>query len=159
MTEEQFRNIIMPHHRMMTGVAMAILGNREDALDCIQDSLLTLWDHRNGLSEVSNVKAYCIQTVKNNAICLLRRQNRLTDAMPEIVDRISPDIRLEEKDRLHKVMDMIEALPDTQRNVMKLSAIIGLSPDDVASLSGLSSGNVRTILSRTRKQLKKHFKQ
>lgn len=79
--------------------------------------------------------------------------------MPEIVDRISPDIRLEEKDRLHKVMDMIEALPATQRNVMKLSAIIGLSPDDVASLSGLSSGNVRTILSRTRKQLKKHFKQ
>lgn len=149
----------MPHHRMMTGVAMAILGNREDALDCIQDSLLTLWDHRNGLSEVSNVKAYCMQTVKNNAICLLRRQNRLTDAMPEIVDCISPDVRLEEKDRLHKVMDMIEALPVTQRNVMKLSAVIGLSPDDVASLSGLSSGNVRTILSRTRKQLKKHFKQ
>lgn len=149
----------MPHHRMMTGVAMAILGNREDALDCIQDSLLTLWDHLNGLSEVSNVKAYCMQTVKNNAICLLRRQNRLTDAMPEIVDRISPDVRLEEKDRLHKVMDMIEALPVTQRNVMKLSAVIGLSPDDVASLSGLSSGNVRTILSRTRKQLKKHFKQ
>lgn len=30
----------MPHHRKMTGVAMAILGDAEDVRDCMQDTLL-----------------------------------------------------------------------------------------------------------------------
>lgn len=40
MTAEEFKNTVMPHHRKMTGVAMAILGDAEDVRDCMQDTLL-----------------------------------------------------------------------------------------------------------------------
>ena len=64
MTEEQFRNIIMSHHRIMIGVATAILGNSEDVRDCIQDTLETLWKKRNELEDVVNMEAYCLRSVR-----------------------------------------------------------------------------------------------
>ncbi len=158
MTEAEFRNIVMPHHRIMTGVAMAILGNVDDVHDCLQDSLTALWTRRRELRDVVSIEAYCIRTVRNNALTMLRQQRRLDSAMPEIVERLNPETMLENRDRLAKVLAGIESLPDVQRNVVKLSTMTGLPPDDVARMSGLSPGNVRTILSRARKQLRNLFK-
>lgn len=158
MTEAEFRNIVMPHHRTMTGVAMAILGNVDDVHDCLQDSLTALWTRRRELRDVVSIEAYCIRTVRNNALTMLRQQRRLDSAMPEIVERLNPETMLENRDRLAKVLAGIESLPDVQRNVVKLSTMTGLPPDDVARMSGLSPGNVRTILSRARKQLRNLFK-
>lgn len=158
MTEEEFRNTVMPHHRTMTGVAMAILGSMDDVRDCLQDSLAALWIRRDELKEVMNIQAYCVRAVRNNALSMLRSQHRMENAMPEMVERINPETMLEDKDRLAKVLAGIESLPDVQRNVVKLSIMTGLPPDDVAEMSGLSPGNVRTILSRARKQLRKLFK-
>lgn len=158
MTEAEFRNTVMPHHRAMTGVAMAILGNVDDVRDCLQDSLTALWTRRKELRDVVSVEAYCIRTVRNNALSMLRQQRRLDSAMPEIVERLNPETMLENRDRLAKVLAGIESLPDVQRNVVKLSTMTGLPPDDVAKMSGLSPGNVRTILSRARKQLRNLFK-
>lgn len=157
MTEQQFRDRVMPHHRLMAGMAMAILGDREDAMDCLQDCLLALWNRRDELEHVDNVKAYCLHTVRNCALSMLRRTNRLETVIPEIVESLDPQTRLEDKDRLAKVMEQIESLPAAQREVIRMSAILGLSNDDVAKMSGQSPGNVRTLLSRARKRLKEYF--
>lgn len=157
MTEQQFRDRVMPHHRLMSGMAMAILGDREDAMDCLQDCLLALWNRRDELEHVDNVKAYCLHTVRNCALSMLRRTNRLETVIPEIDESLDPQTRLEDKDRLAKVMEQIESLPAAQREVIRMSAILGLSNDDVAKMSGQSPGNVRTLLSRARKRLKEYF--
>ncbi len=157
MTEQQFRDIVMPHHRLMAGTAMAVLGDREDASDCLQDCLLALWNRRDELERVDNVKAYCLRTIRNCALSMLRRTNRLETVIPEIIESLDPETRLEHKDRLAKVMAHIESLPESQREVIRMSAILGLSNDDVAKMSGQSPGNVRTLLSRARKRLKEYF--
>lgn len=157
MTEQQFRDIVMPHHRLMAGMAMAVLGDREEASDCLQDCLLALWNRRDELERVDNVKAYCLRTVRNCALSMLRRTNRLETVIPEIIESLDPETRLEHKDRLARVMAHIESLPAAQREVIRMSAILGMSNDDVAKMSGQSPGNVRTLLSRARKRLKEYF--
>lgn len=157
MTEQQFRDIVMPHHRLMAGMAMAVLGDREDASDCLQDCLLALWNRRDELEDVDNVKAYCLRTVRNCALSMLRRTNRLETVIPEIIESLDPETRLEHKDRLARVMSHIETLPESQREVIRMSAILGLSNDDVAKMSGQSPGNVRTLLSRAGKRLKEYI--
>lgn len=157
MTEQQFRDVVMSHHRLMAGMAMAVLGDREDASDCLQDCLLALWNRRDELERVDNVKAYCLRTVRNCALSMLRRTNRLETIIPEIIESLDPETRLEHKDRLEKVMAHIETLPESQREVIRMSAILGLSNDDVAKMSGQSPGNVRTLLSRARKRLKEYI--
>lgn len=120
MTEQQFRDRVMPHHRLMSGMAMAILGDREDAMDCLQDCLLALWNRRDELEHVDNVKAYCLHTVRNCALSMLRRTNRLETVIPEIIESLDPETRLEHKDRLAKVMAHIESLPESQREVIRM---------------------------------------
>lgn len=157
MTEQQFRDVVMPYHRLMAGMAMAVLGDREDASDCLQDCLLALWNRRDELEHIDNVKAYCLRTVRNCALSMLRRANRLETVIPEIIESLDPETRLEHKDRLEKVMAHIETLPGPQREVIRMSAVLGLSNDDVAKMSGQSPGNVRTLLSRARKRLKEYI--
>lgn len=157
MTEQQFRDIVMPHHRLMAGMAMAVLGDREDASDCLQDCMMALWNRRDELEHIDNVKAYCLRTVRNCALSMLRRANRLETVIPEIFESLDPETRLEHKDRLEKVMAHIETLPGPQREVIRMSAVLGLSNDDVAKMSGQSPGNVRTLLSRARKRLKEYI--
>ena len=157
MTEQQFRDVVMPHHRLMAGMAMAVLGDREEASDCLQDCLLALWNRRDELERVDNVKAYCLRTVRNCALSMLRRANRLETIIPEMIESLDPETRLEHKDRLEKVMAHIETLPGPQREVIRMSAVLGLSNDDVAKMSGQSPGNVRTLLSRARKRLKEYI--
>ena len=110
MTEQQFRDIVMPHHRLMAGMAMAVLGDRDDVSDCLQDCLPALWNRRDEPEHVDNVKAYCLRTVRNCALSMLRRANRLETVIPEIVESLDPQTRLEHKDRLNKVMEQIESL-------------------------------------------------
>lgn len=157
MTEQQFRDVVMPHHRLMAGMAMAVLGDREDASDCLQDCMMALWNRRDELEHIDNVKAYCLRTVRNCALSMLRRTNRLETVIPEIFESLDPETRLEHKDRLEKVMAHIETLPGPQREVIRMSAVLGLSNDDVAKMSGQSAGNVRTLLSRARKRLKEYI--
>lgn len=66
MTADEFKNTVMPHHRKMTGVAMAILGDAEDVRDCMQDTLSKLWMIRGELGQKVNIEAYCMRTVRNN---------------------------------------------------------------------------------------------
>lgn len=149
----------MPHHRAMAGIAATILGNREDVRDCLQEALVSLWVQRHRLKEIGNVEGYCIGTIRNTALSMLRRQRRLEDAIPEIAERTNPETMLEDKDRLAKVMDSIESLPDVQKQVVKLSTIEGLPPDDVAEMQGISPEYARQILSRARKRLRNILKE
>lgn len=86
MTVQQFRDVVMPHHRLMAGMAMAVLGDRDDVSDCLR-------------------------TVRNCALSMLRRANRPETVIPEIIESLDPETRLEHKDRLNKVMEHIESLP------------------------------------------------
>ena len=48
-------------------------------------------------------------------------------------------------------------LPLRQRRVLKLSAVSGLDNDEIASVMGLSEGNVRQLLHRARLRFKDLF--
>lgn len=144
----------MPHHRKMTGVAMAILGDAEDVRDCMQDTLSKLWMIRGELGQKVNIEAYCMRTVRNNSLTILKRRRNDDSVIPDLEERLNPEVMLENKDRLAKVLKGIELLPDIQRRVMKLATITGLPPDDIAKMLGISSANVRKILSRARIHLK-----
>ena len=59
MTTEQFKQQILPFHAMMYGVAKAILESEDDACDAVQDSMMSLWQKRDSLPSVANLRAYC----------------------------------------------------------------------------------------------------
>lgn len=52
------------------------------------------------------------------------------------------------------VRQIIETLPDTQREVILLREVEELEYDEIAQITGLGLNNIRTILSRARSRVK-----
>ena len=77
----------------------------------------------------------------------------------EIQDKTSsPMIELEKKERMMLIQKAIASLPTDQRTVVVLRDIEGLSYEEVANITGINSGTVKSRLSRARQQLRKKLR-
>lgn len=159
MTEEEFKKTVIPLRGSMYGCAASILGNREDALDALQDALTALWDKKNLLEKAESKESYCIAAVRNSSLKILRR--RCIDSQTLLLNE---DIAMaaydnpDAKEYLKIAKLGISALSDNQRKILLLRSISGLTHEEISKTMGLSLPNVRTILSRARKSLLKFIK-
>jgi RNA polymerase sigma-70 factor (ECF subfamily) len=73
-------------------------------------------------------------------------------------DSKSPVIQLEKKERLILIQKAINSLPEEQKRVVVLRDIQGLSYDEIADISGLNLGTVKSRLARGRLELRNKLK-
>lgn len=154
----------MPLHKTLYSYAFSILGDENDAEDCLQESYTKLWENRSRLEKVENIAAYATVTVKNIALSMVTRTKMRTSPFgenpPEVADSSpSPGLITEEKEDLRIVGELLRTLPENQRKVVMMSAIGGLTNPEITEATGLSDDNVRVLLSRGRKRLRQLFSQ
>lgn len=65
---------------------------------------------------------------------------------------------LEEKENSEWLTDVIDGLPASQMEILKMSQQDGLENTDIAELLGISETTVRTTLCKARKKLLQHLK-
>ena len=162
MNEAQFRIRIMPLHKRLFAYALSILGDESDAADCMQETMTKLWEHRSKIEKIDNIEAYALTTVRNLAVNAISRRRRLHDRFseppPDLTDLTpNPVETMENRENLRAVSAMLHTLPENQRKVVVLSAVSGLSNNEIREVTGLSDDNVRVLLSRGRKKLKQLF--
>jgi len=146
-------------HAAMYRVAVAILGSADDAADVVQDIMVRLWNNRHALDYVSSLSGYAINAVRNECVTRMNRTQQCAGIDSLFGPRADDDQHsaMERRESLRIVTGAIEAMPDTQRRVMELSAFGALSNSEIAEATGLTEVNVRAILSRGRKKLKQLF--
>ena len=156
MTDARFHTVWIPLQERFYRVAYYLLEDRDDALDAVQDLYVKLWKMRDTLDLVRNPGAYGALLVRNLCIDRIRR---LTPAQPlsdDLVGKAPPDEELATKETLGAVMRAMDRLPDSQRKLMKLHLLQGLSYDEIAAETGLSPLNIRVQVSLARKKLKQY---
>lgn len=160
MNADTFRAEVMPHTRSMMGLAFTILRDYCMAEDAVQEALTTLWGNRSRLSSISNLKGYCLTTVRSKCIDMLRNsaasptvgsQDTITAMVAADND---PHREAASRQELDIVCSLIDSLPDNQRTVIRLSAFNSLSNSEIAQVTGFSEANVRVLLSRARHYLR-----
>lgn len=158
----------MPLQRQLYAYALSILGNESDAADCIQEAFTKLWMQRSRIDKINNPEGYALVTVKNIALNIAtRRRQGIADLSPGLLSQThqpeiiasepGPSETLEARERLNAVAAMIRDLPESQRRVVLMSALNGLSNSEIRKATGLSDDNVRVLLSRGRKKLRELF--
>lgn len=65
--------------------------------------------------------------------------------------------QVETRNAAEAVLRIIETLPDTQRTVITLKDVEGMSPGEITKETGLSAVNVRVALSRARSKVREVF--
>ena len=156
MTDARFHTVWIPLQERFYRVAYYLLEDRADALDAVQDLYVKLWKMRDSLDLVRNPGAYGALLMRNLCIDRIRRLTPAEDLPEDLPGREPPDGQLVAKETLGAVMRAIERLPDSQRNLMKLHLLQGLSYEEIAAETGLSPLNIRVQVSLARKKLKQY---
>jgi len=157
---ESFKNQYLPFHPKLFRIALALVGNKNDAEDILQEAYCKLWNKRMELAGIKNPEAFSVTIVKNMCLDFLRSpQATRHEAQIETVHMASepPDKNMERADELNTVRNLIEKLPENQKIVIKLVGISECSMKEIEEITQLSSTNIRTLLSRARKTVKEQY--
>lgn len=159
MTARQFSDIYTPLSDSLYRVAYYLLESQDDAEDAVQDLYVKLWNSRDTLDAVHNPGAYCITLMRNLCIDRIRKASRRPNA--ELKDDVSTDecaddslIYKEQLDRIRKAM---EKLPKSQRTVLEMKTMQGLSYEEIQEKTGLGYTSLRVLLSNARKAIKRQL--
>ena len=137
-------------------VAYYILESQTDAEDAVQDLFIKLWNSREQLDTVLNLKAYCATLMKNLCIDRLRKEQRVQvmEPGPDMAEARRVDEDYDAREKLERVMTAIERLPARQRDVMKMYVFEEMSYDEIAEKTGMTNLTLRVLLSNARKSLR-----
>lgn len=161
MNAQEFKQRFMPFHRLLYRVAFHLTGNVQDAEDLLQDTYLKLWQKRNDLRDEAVTQAYLVTLMRN----LLRDQQRLKriDSSAELKDELSPpderslEGQIAASDEARKMESLISQLPERDEQIIRMHLVEERSYEEIEQDTGLSQGNIRIIVMRTKQKLKQQF--
>lgn len=159
MESDVFKQIIMDNYEAMYRTAWLMLRERSDAMDAVHDTVTALWDRRDTISHTPNPSAYAIQSVRNRCIDMIRYRRSLEyrDITDNHADETATSYESQpEPDAGEILTRLIGQLPPRQQQVLSMKAA-GCDTDLIATATGLTTANVRQLLSRTRRKLKEMY--
>jgi RNA polymerase sigma-70 factor (ECF subfamily) len=178
--EGMFVDLVERWGGMMLRVAMAHLGNRAIAEEVVQDAWLTVLRSIDRFERRSALRTWVVGIVVNLARSRARTERRTVplefDADEPSVDGArflprdhprwphhwavepvpwpTPEDHLLAGETRRIVVEAIEALPPSQREVVVLRDLEGLSSDEVCNALGLTDTNQRVLLHRARSRVR-----
>jgi RNA polymerase sigma-70 factor (ECF subfamily) len=165
---DAFNRLVMAYQQLAFNVAYRILNSEDNASDATQDAFLRAY-RALGQFRGGSFKVWLLRIVTNCCYDQLRlKQRRPTTSIDDLVDsdehsRIfedpmeTPDERMERLDLDAALRIGLETLPAEQRAVLVLSDIDGLSYDEIAAVTSVSLGTVKSRLSRARSKLRDYL--
>lgn len=164
---DAFSFFVEKYSARLFGACFSVLGNRQDAEDCVQDTFIKAYRAIGDYNFLASFYTWLYRIAMNT--CLdYRRKSRRTNAysLDESLDTEDspvymqiadqgplPDEIAESAEISQMIRDEIASLPDFLREILILRDLEGLSYHELAKLLQLSEGTVKSRLSRARNQL------
>ena len=136
--------------------AFRMLGDRAEAEDVTQESLLRLWKAAPGWDATrAKITTWLYRVTPNMCIDCLRKSNRnFGDEVPEVADETPGiDLKLQATARAQALQHALQTLPDRQRQAMILRHIEDLSNPEISDIMEISVEAVESLVSRGKRAL------
>lgn len=158
MTEREFQERVVPLQSLMYALSLKLKIPPDDSADIIQETLIKLWRYRDSIpADATGLKAYCLKTFRNECISAVRKSKPTAwlDEAPEI--GCADGESAEYHDTRERIENIVDSLPQGQREVLRLSGFGGFDNKEIARATGMTENNVRQLLSRGRRRLRELF--
>lgn len=142
----------------LTLYAARLLGDDDDARDVVQDCFLRLCSQDPG-AVGPHLAEWLFTVCRNRAFDVLRKERRMTQLSDTQAGRRpspapGPPEAAERKELATHALELLDALPDGQREVIRLKFQNGFSYAEISRISGHSVGNVGYLIHHGMKTLR-----
>ncbi len=148
-------------HSLLYSVAYNVLGNSDDAQDCVHDALIRVWAKRVTYdAQRGALRSFLVACVRNQAISQRRAAVRLARLARNIrEDPATPqELRVEDYVENRRLYDAFRCLPEEQRVPLILSYFLGKTHAEIAAELGLPLGTAKSRISLGLRRLGKALK-
>jgi len=162
MQDIDFRYDLLPLKNKLFRLALRVTLDSAEAEDVTSDTLIKVWNKREELRGVESIEAYCMTVCRNLALDRHEKkeaQNLSLEAneIDAADNSFTPDEQLERDEKLRKVHELFNQLPERQRTIMQLRDIEEKSYREIATIMGVSEEVVKVTLFRARQAIRKQY--
>lgn len=171
-----FDKLVVKYQDMIFNLCYRLIGDYDEAHDCAQETFIKVYRNLNSFKFKSSFSTWiyriAVNTCKNyitsSAIRMKMKMIRIDNpGRPgngmqsiDIQDQSSnPAILFERREKERDIQMAIESLPRNQRILVVLRDIEGRTYEEIAAITGLKSGTVKSKLSRARQNLRERLKE
>jgi RNA polymerase sigma factor (sigma-70 family) len=145
------------HRSRLRLVAYRILGSYAEADDAVQEAWLRL--SRSGEGEIENLGGWLTTVVARVCLSMLRSRPFMTDDPEDLEVEVREQVHPEDEallaDSVGRALQVVlDTLTPTERLAFVLHDIFDVPFDDIAPITGRSSGATRQLASRARRRVK-----
>ena len=159
--------LVSLHQRMVFGLALHLLGDRDEALDLSQEvflrvfrtissfrgqSALRTWIYRIVINQARNRQRWWRRRHRSDQVSLDEHLQQFGDM--ESKNDVLPDRLLASKETASKIWQALDQLPFDQRTALILREVDGLRYEEIAFSLGVAVGTVKSRLTRARQALR-----
>jgi RNA polymerase sigma-70 factor (ECF subfamily) len=163
-----FEEVYNDFFDMLFYLALGYIGQREVALELVQDAFVKLWENRAELRKATNIKNYLYTITKHNCLNHLRHQEIINRGhrdylIPELQYQQKalagfPDTYVDLEELMKKIDEAIDRLPSEIAETFRLNRFNGFTYSEIASQLGVSTKTVEARISRALKMLRTELK-
>ena len=146
-SDEYIEQIVKTHSNSMFRAAFAVLKNRDDAEDAVQEAFMKLMENQPQFTDDEHAKAWLLRVTINLSKNMLKASWRKNKSETEEA--------LYQENPSDEVLSCVMKLEENYRTVIHLYYYEGYSIKEIASILSLPSATVGTRLKRGRSKLKK----
>jgi len=165
---ERFEQVALPHLDSVYRAAIAVCGRSDQADDLTQTTFLKALERFGTFEPGTNCKAWLFQIMRNLWIDQLRHGKIAGNTVPieEELLPSKPSIEASAWSNAHDLLEnfsdeqvicALKKLPADQRLTLFLTDVEQLSQEEVAQITGVAVGTVKSRTSRARTELKNHL--
>ncbi len=160
-----YGELVRRHQDRLFNTMARLLGNAEDAAEVVQDAFLNAFVSLQSFKGDSRFFTWLYRIAVNSAMSMRRKQRvpLLADAQPgeallaepaDDSDSNRPEWSLERSEECARLQAALDRLTPEHRLVMILKEIEGRKYDEIAEITGVPIGTVRSRLHRARLELR-----
>ena len=154
MTEKDYNDCVTAHADNVFRFIVKNLRHEEDARDIVQTAFEKLWRNREEV-ETEKSKSYLFTIAYNAMIDHLRKVKRIY-----LKEEFGAEVRVVDKPANNAreiLQEALSKLNETQRTLVMLKDYEGYSYEEIGTITGLNSSQVKVYLHRARLQLKEYI--
>lgn len=160
---DAFEQLMEQHEGRMYAVALRMCGNREDAQDCLQESMLRVYRALNSFKGQSSFATWVYRITMNTCLDeLRRRKTRQASSLDAMLDMgwsptdetDTPEHHSLRQEQRRAIERAIADLPEDMRAAIVLRDIQGCSYEEIADVLSANVGTIKSRISRGRERLR-----